>query len=522
MEDLINNLQVSLSQEAPRLLWGLGILLLGIIIAWIVRTVVQSLLNRTGVDERLSRRMAPEQRIDLSSIISQVLFWFIILMAIVAALDALELRGFADPFRNIINDMAGFLPNLIGALVLVGVAWLVATLVKRLIQGALNATDWDERFRRTADVDTTVDLGSSLGNLAYWLVWLFFLPGILGALGIEGLLVPVQNMLNQLVGFLPNLLSAIVIAVVGYFVAKIVSDIVTNLLASSGVDRYGERVGFGRGPSVAPDTTVRTTAGATPAGTDGTMRLSSLIGTLVFILILLPVLISALDALQLEALSRPATDMLNRVLSAIPAIFAAGVVLAIAWFVGRLLADLVSSLLAGIGFNRLVTRAGLRQDVTGGRQPSELVGTLVFIALMLFAAVEAANLLGFDSVSALLGQVLVLLGNVLLGLIVFGVGLYLANLAANLIRDSNIENSNLLATIARYAIIVLVAFMALEQMGIGEEIVSTAFTLLLGALAVAAALAFGLGGRDMAARTLERMRDQIDESEPPPTTPDPF
>ena len=137
----------------------------------------------------------------------------------------------------------------------------------------------------------------------------------------------------------------------------------------------------------------------------------------------------------------------------------------------------------------------------GHRTPSEIVGSLVLVAVLLFATVEALRLLGFAVLADLLAEFIQLGGQILLGLLVFAVGLYLANLAADLIRSSDAAHAGLLALVARVAILVLAGAMALRQMGIANEIVNLAFGLLLGAIAVAAAIAFGFGGREIAGRT---------------------
>jgi hypothetical protein len=283
--------------------------------------------------------------------------------------------------------------------------------------------------------------------------------------------------------------------VVGWFVARIIQKIVTSLLAAAGVDRLGDRVGLSQ--------------------VLGGQTLSGVLGTVVYILILLPVLISALNALQIAAVTGPATNMLNTILAAIPNIFAAAVVLFISYVVGRLAAGLVANLLAGIGFNSLPARLGMARatPTVGQRTPADLVGSLVLIAIMLFASVEAARLLGFGALADLLAQFIQLGGQIILGLIVFGIGLYLANLAANMIESSGATNARLLAWAARVAILVLSGAMALRQMGIANEIVNLAFALLLGAIAVAAALAFGLGGRETAGRELETWVNRVKSQE---------
>jgi hypothetical protein len=128
---------------------------------------------------------------------------------------------------------------------------------------------------------------------------------------------------------------------------------------------------------------------------------------------------------------------------------------------------------------------------------------------MLFASIEAAGLLGFENLSALLSDFLGFAGQVILGLVVFGVGLYLANLAAQTVRSTGAAQAGLLAAAARISIIILAGAIALRQMGLANEIIELAFGLLLGSVAVAAALAFGLGGRDLAARQIEEWQRSL-------------
>ena len=132
-----------------------------------------------------------------------------------------------------------------------------------------------------------------------------------------------------------------------------------------------------------------------------------------------------------------------------------------------------------------------------------MVGTLVQVAVVWFALIQALELLGFDQVAVLMTDLLALAGRILLGLVIFLVGLYLARLAADAIRSSGVDQPNLLATAAQAAILVLTGAMALRQIGVANEIINLAFGLLLGAIAVAVALAFGLGGREVAGRELQ-------------------
>ena len=125
------------------------------------------------------------------------------------------------------------------------------------------------------------------------------------------------------------------------------------------------------------------------------------------------------------------------------------------------------------------------------------------IVIMLFAAIEATEVLGFGLLANLITDFTIFGAQILLGLVVFGLGLFLANLAHRTIEGSHISQAHLLANGARIAILVLATAMALREMGLADEIVSLAFGLTLGALAVAVAIALGLGGREIAATELK-------------------
>jgi hypothetical protein len=238
----------------------------------------------------------------------------------------------------------------------------------------------------------------------------------------------------------------------------------------------------------------------------GKLTLSSLLGFIAYVLVLIPVAIGALNALQLEAITQPASAMLQVFFAAVPAIFGAALVLGIAYGAGRLLSGVVSKLLNGIGFDKVLTTIGFSREQIGERTPSDLVGGLVMVAVIYFAALEGARLLDFTAVAALGSDFALLAGHVLLGLAIFGLGLFLGKLASDAVQKSDIAQARTLGVVTRVAVVGLAGGMALRQMGIANEIIELAFGLLLGALAIAFALAFGLGGREAAARALEDVR----------------
>jgi hypothetical protein len=351
-----------------------------------------------------------------------------------------------------------------------------------------------------------MQLTDTLANALYWFIFLLFLPPVLEAVGLQQALQPVQNMLDQVLAALPKILKAVIIVGAGWLIATVVRRIVANLLAATGTDRLGSR--FGISPST------------------GGQSLSSIIGTVVYVLILIPFAISGLEALEIESISLPAVAMLQEVLQAIPDIFTAALILVVAYFVGRFVSDLLTNILTGIGFNNIFNWLGLpftpatssrpadpnatvlQEEGGSGQQmpqrtPSEIVGIVALVGIMLFAAVTATDILGLAALTLIVNEVLLIAGQVLLAVVVFAIGLYFANLAFSLINSSGSRQAGFLAQAARVGIIILVSAMALQQMGIASDIVNLAFGLLLGAIAVAIALAFGLGGRDIAAEQIK-------------------
>ena len=146
----------------------------------------------------------------------------------------------------------------------------------------------------------------------------------------------------------------------------------------------------------------------------------------------------------------------------------------------------------------------------GDKKISDLVGYAIIFFAMLFASIAAADLLGFEAISAIITMFIAFGANIILGAIILFIGFWLANIIAGVVERSE-KGSQFLANIVRVLIMGLVLAMGLKAMGIADSIVNLAFGLTLGAVAVAFALSFGLGGRDAAARLLSKMQDKMDE-----------
>lgn len=541
------NFGAGLGEFLPKLLGAIAILVVGLIVAYVVALVIKGLLKKTSIDDRIAASITgrPASDVPAAKWAGDIVFWIIAIIAVAAALDALDLNAVSAPINDTLGNVLGYIPRLLSAGVLIAVAWAIATLVKTIVTRGLERFNLDDRLAENTGVDpreNSVQIHETLGNALYWFVFLLFLPLILNTLELNGLLAPVNGLIDQFLNAIPQILTALLVFGGGWLLAKVVRGIVTNLLAATGIDGVGQRMGLSR----------------TNVGSG--LSLSGLAGTIVYALILLTAGISALQELNIEAISVPAVSMLQQILDFIPLVLAAGVVLAVFYFIGSFVKDLVSSLLSSVGFDSILDSLGLPDfgsatepvtyrptpgtttiqsptgsttlqspadptyssteagstpgidpsSVTVSRQsPSEVAGVVALVGVMLFGAVTATEILQLEQLTLIVRAVMEIAGQVLIGALILAIGLYVANLAYRLIKSSGARSAGLLAQITRIAILVFVGAMALGQMNVAPGIVNLAFGLLLGAVAVAIAIAFGLGGRDVANEQLRSWLNQF-------------
>ena len=476
---LATSLQTTLGGQLPGIFGALGIIAVGWLAAVLARAAMRRILGMLKVDSRIEDSTG--QKVGVESGIAVGVFWLVILITLVAVFDSLHLDRISNPFAQLVTQIIGYAPRLIAGTLLVLLAWLIATLIQALVNRALSASTLGERLAKEAGMEP---MSRTVANVLFWLVILLFVPSILSAFELRGLLEPVQSMLSKLLDMVPNVFGAAVIGFVGWLVAKVLRGLVTNLLAAAGADQMGSQIGLA-----------------------DAVKLSRLAGTIVFILVFVPTLIAALDALKIEAISRPATDMLERLLAAVPNLVAAALILVVTWYVAKFAADLLSRLLAGMGLDTVPERLGIGSAFKGTLKPSGLVRGLALFFAMLFATVEAAHRLEFTQVRDLVSMFIKFGGEVLLGASILVIGFWLASLAHDAISHASERTG--LARLARIAILGLVIAMGLRAMGIADDIVNLAFGLTLGAVAVAFALSFGLGGREAAGRQMEHWLSQM-------------
>ena len=378
-------------------------------------------------------------------------------------------------------------PMLLGAIAVMVIGWLIAKLVAWGLRKAVDSLSIAKSVNESAGIGKPT-LGENIGKAVYWVVILIALTSALGLLGMESTIAPLTNMVDLFLAFLPNLVGAGLIFGIGYIFASIARRAVTSVLTVARLDTLLEKAGL--------------------AQVTNLQTLPNVIGLIVFILILLPVSIASLDALKMEAVSIPATKMLEGILYAIPNIFIAGIVLLIASVVARFVGDSLRQLLPQFGVDEAVNNLGLLGTTASdkGLSGSIVIAKVASFLIILFGTIEAAHLLQLETVSEVLTKVLEIGGSVIFGSVIIGFGIWVAGLVARAMLSTGEGTVDPVAKFVKWAIIVLAVSIGLRQMGLANEIIVMGFSLGLGAIAVAAAIAFGLGGREWAAKKLDKWR----------------
>lgn len=532
----MEQLKALLGEDALNIVKAIIILFVGWIVALIAKSIIRGLLKKTEIDNKIATWITGSKetsKIPIENWIADGVYWFVILFTIVAVLQTLQLQAVYEPLNELLNEITNFLPRLLAAAIWLGVAWVVATIVKLIVIKGLGTFNLDQRLGQEIVDETAaeprsapVGISETIGNALYWFIFFFFLTPILETLGLESTLAPLRGLIDEVLLILPDLFAAVLIGLVGWFIAQVVRRLVTNLLAATGVDQVGENFGL--------------------SATAGRQSLSWILGTIAYVLILIPVAISALEVAQIEAISAPAIDMLDQVLTLLPKLLAASIILTLAYVVGEYISEMVTSILTGFGFDNVLNWLGLSSVIgtsstdvfetpptdtfetsvddvfepfptdetaeflpprSSGKTPSQIVGRIALIAVMLIAALTAVDILQIEALTQVVGVILAIAGQVLVALLVFSLGLYFSNITYNALASSGTRQAKIMAQASRIIILTLVGAMALEQMGIATNIVNLAFGLLVGGIAVAIALAFGLGGKDVAG---EQVRNWLD------------
>lgn len=359
--------------------------------------------------------------------------------------------------------------------VIVVVTWMLA---KAARWSFVKLVDRVPLLQRTGTSGESV--GASLGHIVSLFIWLFGLVALLQALDLNSVIAPVQSLINSFVSFVPKILGAGIIFFVGGMIARIVRDIVATSLSAMNFDKWASLGGA--------------------EVVTGNSAISKTISTVVFILIIVPVGIAALDVLNIPSITEPAKAMLQLILQAVPLIIGASLLLGLGFVIARWVGRMMEEVLPGLGFDRSVAAIGVLPE---GRSATGIVSAIAQAAIMLFMAIAATRLLGFPELTRIVETVLDQGASVIFGTALIVAGVILARLLKGFVAPA--AGEGFAATIIYWLTIGLFAFIGLKQMSIGGQIVDYAFGAIAAGSAVAFALAVGLGSRDAVARTMDKL-----------------
>lgn len=389
-----------------------------------------------------------------------------------------------DYINNLANSLSAqfgnLLPGVLGALIVLIIGFLLAKILKSVSKKILKKTNIDEKIGQKLNTSFRID--NFVAKLVYYIVVIYTLLIVLNLLGVNSVLEPLQDMMKNFLSYLPNIIGAGVIGFAGYMIATIASE-ATGFLAAR-VETFSQSKGI--------DTSK--------------ISIAKIIRQIVFIFVFVPILIIALDTLKMDAISGPATAMLNSFMMAIPKIVAAVVLITVFYIVGKYLINIAIDLLQNLGIDNIAQDLGISK-VLGQRSLAATVGNIGFFFIMFTGIIAAVDKLELTEISNILSSIFEIAGRVFFGLIVLFGGITISNIATKAIAASG--NNKWLASVVRFAILGIFLAFALHTMGIAPNIVELAFGLTLGAVAVAFALAFGLGAREAAGKQAEEFFNNL-------------
>ncbi len=544
----------TLSERLPTLGIALGILIGGWLIAFILQSLIFAALQKTTIDDKIARLVGMETGGEhgarVERFVAKAIYYGLLVFVFVAFFGYLKIDAVTQPLVTFLNQIAGAVPNVLKAAVFGIGGFLLAKAIRRIVLAVLERVDFEKRVSKLAGDLDELDVreakkkgkrvserqpfSSTLADVAYWFVLVVVAIPVLEALQISALAGPLSLALATITAYLPRVGGAIVLLVIGWLVARALRAVVSGILQKIGLDRVVSRLGFGSVVREHP--------------------LSGAVGTVVMVFVFLQFAIAAVGRLELAEISVPLSQTLERVYGYLPKIFVGSLVLALGVVLARVAGNLTSRLLAAVGFNSFIAHLGLFRDEAAGKKqedesrqvveeglqrlektgegdksekedqlfgkhgtsgiktPADVAGLAVGAVVVLLFLKQALSTLELTSLSTMLDRLVDFLPHVVAALIVLGAGLWAGAWAHRrvdeLVARSDDRLLRALGPIAHTVLVGFAAMVAVQQLGVGAQLIAIAFGVLLGALCLALALAFGLGGREIAGKILNEEYDK--------------
>jgi len=369
------------------------------------------------------------------------------------------------------------------ALLTIVIGYFISKIAAAVVSSGINRTGIGKKAKTTGG-----NIGKSLSKAVFWVLWLIFiLMGLSQFPMMNESLAPIRGMLTNVWDYVPQLVIGGIVLAVGVMLSNVVKNALSSTLEVAQVDRLANKYG------------VTNAADSEVPGNS----ISSGLGGLAKAIVILTAAIAAIGIWDIPGFSDEVSGMLGTILDYIPSIFGAAIILGAAVFIGRFVSNLAKSTLPALGVDNSLTSIANLDGDGANFVPSNIIATVGFVGIVLMGLTAAMKTLGIPELTNVFNSLLEIGGRVVLGAVIVGAGLFIANFVSKIVTQTS---GDLAGKIIKYVTIVIVTFMGLETMQLGEGIVDTAFRYSVMAAAVAAgvggAIAFGLGGREWAGKKL--------------------
>jgi len=370
------------------------------------------------------------------------------------------------------------------ALLTIVIGYFISKIAAALVAGGINRTGLGRKAKTTGG-----NIGKSLSKAVFWVLWLIFiLMGLSQFPLLSNQLGFLNGMMENIFSYLPQLAIGGFVLAVGILLSRVVKEALTSTLEAAQVDNLVSRFGL---------------TGDAEDGTPST-SLSKSSGVLAAAVVTIIAATTAIGIWDIPGVSGPVSELLNTILGYIPRIIGAAIILGIFVFIGRFVSNLAKSTLPALGVDNSLSSLASLDGEGSNFVPSNVIANVGFIGVALMGLTAAMKALGIPELTNVFNTLLEVGGRVVLGAVIIGAGLFIANFVSKIVTQTS---GDLAGKIIKYATMIIVTFMGLETMQLGEGIVDTAFRYSVMAAAVAAgvggAIAFGLGGREWAGKKLQ-------------------
>ncbi len=492
-------------QLGARVLLAILLFIAGWIVAKVIKAVIFQVLSRTDLDNRAAERLGVSLLLGdrkktedaegaVERFIAQVAYYIVMLLVVVGVLEFAGLSQVAGPLERLVDTVVQALPRIGKAALILVLAYFAGQILSKVVTAALDRLDFDKRFAELSEAEGQKPaFSSTVGRVIAGLIMLVGVAGAFEALEITPIAEPLHGAIDHIVGVLPKVGFAVLLVVAGWFGGRIIRAIVRKVLEGLGFDKLAEKAQLDR--------------------VTGKTSPSYVVATALMVFIILQASIAALNEVGLTTLREPLTDMMGQFWNLLPKLAVGIVIIIVAVFVGQLLRRVAAGALRNIGLDRFMENLGFkklseREDRLG--EYSEMLGFAIQVGVILLGVAQALSTLQLETWASYVGAFLgYIVKNVAVATFVVGIGFAIGNYVRDLIRArGEDETSKWMGEFARYAVLVFAFTMAVRQLDVAEDFVLLTFGLLFGALCLGAALAFGLGGREVASDIVKRRYDE--------------